>query len=106
MIIYVVVIFLVDYILERISLALWFWSLLPNAAEYLDHDYTQFKSLTPNLPAPTTVGTRINARNACAYIRRRSFGNADSTLLISECPICQHLRNHESIPVSYLCINT
>jgi len=46
--------------------------------------------LTLNLLAPTTVGARINARTACAYIRRRSFGNADSPLLVSECPICQH----------------
>jgi len=60
--------------------------------------------LTLNLLAPTTVGARINARTACAYIRRRSFGNADNSVLVSECPICQPWRNHESIPVSYLCI--
>jgi succinate dehydrogenase/fumarate reductase cytochrome b subunit len=38
-IIYVVVIFLVVYhILEGVPLTLWLWSLLPNTAEYLDHD--------------------------------------------------------------------
>jgi hypothetical protein len=62
--------------------------------------------LTLNLLVPTIVGAHTNARTACAYIRRRSFGNADSPLFLSECTISQPWRNHESIPVSYLCINT
>jgi len=52
------------------------------------------------------VGARINAITTCAYLRRRSFGNADSPLFVYEGTISQPWRNHERIPVSYLCINT
>jgi hypothetical protein len=64
------------------------------------------RHLTLNLLVPTIVGARTNARTAYAYIGRRLFGNADSPLFLSEGTISQSWRNHESIPVSYLCINT
>ena len=56
--------------------------------------------------APTIVGARINARTAWGYLRWSSFGKADSPLFVSEGTMSQHWRNHESIPVTYLCINT
>ena len=64
------------------------------------------RALTLYTFVPTVVGARSNARTTNAYLRRRSFGNADRPLFVSEGTISQHWRNHESIPVSYLCINT
>jgi len=56
--------------------------------------------------APTIVDARSNARIANAYLQRRSFGNADRPVFVSEGTISQHWGNQESIPVSYLCTNT
>jgi len=36
---------------------------------------------------------------------RPSFGNAES-LFLFDCTMSQHRMNHESSPVSYLCVNT
>jgi len=35
-----------------------------------------------------------------------TFGNTDSPLFLSDCRLSQHWINHESRPVSYLCVNT
>ena len=65
-----------------------------------------FTVLTLYTLPPTTVGARCNDRIVNAYLRRCSFGNIERPLFVSEGTISQHWRNHESIPVSYLCINT
>ena len=38
-------------------------------------------------------------------LRWPSFGNADSRLFLPYCTMSQHWMNHESSPMSYLCVN-
>ena len=62
--------------------------------------------LTLNWITSTIVASPSNARNANIYSSWPLFGNSDSPLFLSDCTVSQHWMNHESSPVSYLCVNT